>query len=52
MREAENIAEVEALGIDLMGFICWSKSPRCQCYGRGDSGTGEDTESQRHTVAR
>ncbi len=28
MREAENIAEVEALGIDLMGFICWSKSPR------------------------
>ncbi len=28
MREAENIAGVEALGIDLMGFICWSKSPR------------------------
>jgi phosphoribosylanthranilate isomerase len=28
MREAENIAEVEALGIDFMGFICWSKSPR------------------------
>ena len=28
MREAENIHEVEALGIDLMGFIFWSKSSR------------------------
>lgn len=28
MREAENIREVEALGIDLMGFIFWSKSKR------------------------
>ena len=28
MREAENIREVEALGIDLMGFIFWSKSSR------------------------
>jgi phosphoribosylanthranilate isomerase len=28
MREADNIREVEALGIDLMGFIFWSKSSR------------------------
>ena len=26
MREAENIREVEALGIDMMGFIFWPKS--------------------------
>lgn len=28
MREAENIRKVEALGIDLMGFIFWPKSSR------------------------
>ena len=28
MREAENIREVERLGVDLMGFIFWSKSSR------------------------
>lgn len=28
MRDAKNIREVERLGIDLMGFICWPKSPR------------------------
>ena len=28
MREARNIREVEALGIDLMGFIFWPKSSR------------------------
>lgn len=28
MREAENICEVEALGINLMGFIFWPKSSR------------------------
>ena len=28
MRDAENIREVEALGIDLMGFIFWPKSCR------------------------
>ena len=28
MRDAENIREVEALGIDLMGFIFWPKSSR------------------------
>ena len=28
MREADNIREVEALGIDLMGFIFWTKSKR------------------------
>jgi phosphoribosylanthranilate isomerase len=28
MREAENIREVENLGIDLMGFIFWPKSKR------------------------
>ncbi|MGM9847524.1 MAG: phosphoribosylanthranilate isomerase [Muribaculaceae bacterium] len=28
MRNAENIAEVEALGIDMMGFIFWQKSKR------------------------
>jgi phosphoribosylanthranilate isomerase len=28
MRDAENIHEVEALGIDLMGFIFWPKSSR------------------------
>lgn len=29
MREAENIREVEALGIDVIGFIFWPKSSRC-----------------------
>ena len=45
MREAENIREVEALGIDMMGFIFWPKSKRyvsgkpeymptcCKCVG-------------------
>ena len=28
MRNAENIRKVEAMGIDLMGFIFWSKSKR------------------------
>ncbi|MBR4188052.1 MAG: phosphoribosylanthranilate isomerase [Bacteroidaceae bacterium] len=28
MRDAENIRDVERLGIDMMGFICWPKSPR------------------------
>ena len=28
MRDAENIREVEALGVDLMGFIFWPKSSR------------------------
>ena len=28
MRDAENIREVERLGIDLMGFICWEGSSR------------------------
>ena len=28
MREAENIREVERLGIDLMGFSFWPKSSR------------------------
>ena len=28
MRDAENIREVESIGIDMMGFICWPKSPR------------------------
>lgn len=28
MREADNIREVEALGIDMMGFIFWPKSKR------------------------
>jgi len=29
MREADNIREVEALGIDMMGFIFWPHSSRC-----------------------
>ena len=28
MREPENIQQVTELGIDLMGFIFWPKSPR------------------------
>ena len=28
MRDAENIQEVERLGIDMMGFICWEGSSR------------------------
>ena len=28
MRDAKNIREVERLGIDMMGFICWEHSPR------------------------
>lgn len=29
MREAENIAAVEQLGVDMMGFIFYERSPRC-----------------------
>jgi phosphoribosylanthranilate isomerase len=29
MTQADNIRSVEALGVDLMGFIFFSKSPRC-----------------------
>lgn len=29
MRDAQNIREVEALGVDWMGFIFWSPSKRC-----------------------
>lgn len=29
MREPKNIRAVSALGIDMMGFIFWEKSPRC-----------------------
>ena len=28
MKDAKNIREVENLGIDMMGFICWEGSPR------------------------
>ena len=39
MRDAENIREVEALGVDMMGFIFWPKSSRyvskCPNYCRG-----------------
>lgn len=31
MREAENIRAVEQLGVDMMGFIFYPKSPRCIC---------------------
>ena len=33
MRDVENIREVEALGIDLMGFIFWPKSSRYVNHG-------------------
>ena len=29
MTEAENIREVEQLGVDMIGFIFYPKSPRC-----------------------
>jgi len=28
MRDAKNIREIERLDIDMMGFICWERSPR------------------------
>lgn len=28
MRSADNIRQVESLGVDMMGFICWEKSSR------------------------
>ena len=31
MTEADNIRNVEQLGVDMMGFIFYSKSPRCLC---------------------
>ena len=34
MRDADNIREVDALGIDLMGFIFWPKSSRYVSHGR------------------
>ncbi|MFI3317309.1 MAG: phosphoribosylanthranilate isomerase [Rikenellaceae bacterium] len=32
MRDGENIAAVDALGIDMMGFIFYDKSPRCVAW--------------------
>ncbi|MBR4572411.1 MAG: phosphoribosylanthranilate isomerase [Prevotella sp.] len=29
MRDADNIREIESLGVDMMGFIFWPKSSRC-----------------------
>lgn len=57
MREAENIREVEALGIQLMGFIFWPKSSRyvseCPSYlpskcKRVGVFVNEDIEEVRH----
>jgi phosphoribosylanthranilate isomerase len=57
MRDAENIREVEALGIDLMGFIFWPKSSRyvseCPTYlptkcKRVGVFVDEDIETVRH----
>lgn len=31
MRQAENIRAVEQLGVDMIGFIFYPKSPRCVC---------------------
>lgn len=31
MTEAENIRDVEELGVDMIGFIFYPKSPRCLC---------------------
>lgn len=31
MTEAENIRRIEQLGVDMMGFIFYPKSPRCLC---------------------
>lgn len=31
MTEAENIRDVELLGVDMIGFIFYPKSPRCLC---------------------
>lgn len=31
MTEAENIRNVEQLGVDMIGFIFYPKSPRCLC---------------------
>lgn len=31
MREADNIRAVEQLGVDMIGFIFYPKSPRCLC---------------------
>ena len=31
MRDADNIRQVEALGIDWLGFIFWAKSSRYVC---------------------
>lgn len=31
MTEAENIRDVEQLGVDMIGFIFYPKSPRCLC---------------------
>ena len=60
MRDAENIREVEALGIDLMGFIFWPKSSRyvseCPSYlpkkcKRVGVFVNEDIEQVKHIAA-
>ena len=47
MRDAENIREVRSLGIDMMGFIFWPKSPRFVQMISSDAGIIPDYSEER-----
>jgi phosphoribosylanthranilate isomerase len=52
MRDAENIREVKSLGIDMMGFIFWPKSPRYVQMISSEAGIIPDYSEERlRTVA-
>lgn len=52
MRDAENICEVKSLGIDMMGFIFWPKSPRYVQMISSEAGIIPDYSEERlRTVA-
>lgn len=51
MRDAENIREVAALGVDLMGFIFWPKSPRFVQMISSQAGIIPDYSEERYRQA-
>lgn len=51
MRDAGNIREVKALGVDMMGFIFWPKSPRYVQMISSDAGIIPDYSEERLRAA-
>jgi phosphoribosylanthranilate isomerase len=51
MRDADNIREVAALGVDMIGFIFWPKSPRCVQLISSQAGIIPDYSEERYRQA-